>query len=338
MQKKRPKITDVARLAGVSPTTVSFVLNGKGRIAGATRKRVEEAMRKAGFIRDQSAASLRSGESKLVGIVTTDVSNPYFAEMTSGVDSVLSARGYLTIVCNTSDDPQRQSQLMRTILGHGVAGIIIVPAAGTLDSDLAIGAVHDVPVITCVRRVDGAQLDFVGAGDYEGAFLAVSHFLDQGHKAIGMVGGVPETTTWQNRHGGYLKALQSRGIRVRDDWTVTGIVTRDFCIRATQKLLAARPKITAVFAYNDYAAMWIYAGLRQAGREVGKDVAVAGFDNLAESEACLPALTTVESYPRTLGAAAGEMLLRRLAKPNGPLERLELTPRLIVRASSPPRR
>jgi LacI family transcriptional regulator len=150
-----------------------------------------------------------------------------------------------------------------------------------------------------------------------------------------MVGGVPETSTWQNRHGGYVRALESRGIAVRDEWTVTGTVTRDFSIRATQKILAVRPRVTAVFAYNDYAAMWIYAGLRQAGREVGKDMAVVGFDNLADSEACLPALTTVESYPRTLGAAAGEMLLRRLGKPAGPREKLELSARLIVRASSP---
>ncbi len=327
-------ITEIARIANVSSATVSLVLNGKGRISDKTRDRVNSALRELGFIRDQSAVKLRLGRSKLIGAIVNDISNPFFAELTAALEQTVSTAGFLLIVSNSADDPARQRELLSAMVGHGVAGLVVSPSAGTLPADFDFIKQRELPCVTCVRELAGIWMDFVGTDDFSGACLAIEHLFGLGHRRIAFVGGVPGTTTWGFRQQGFREAMHRFAVPVREELILPGPTNREFGRQIGRRLLSLDEQLTAVVCFNDIVAIGLCASLREAGIEVGRDVSVVGFDNLPESEAWTPALTTVEVYPRGLGVETGRLLLRRLKGESGSATNQRLTPKLIVRKST----
>jgi len=327
-------ITEIARAAEVSSATVSLVLNGKGRISEGTRTKVNKAMQELGFIRDQGAANLRLGGSKLIGVVVNDISNPFFAELTAALEQTVSPSGFMLIVANSADDPARQRQLLLAMVGHSVAGLVVSPSAGTDHADFAFIKQREIPCVICVRELAGIGMDFVGADDFSAACLAVEHLFELGHRRIGFVGGVPSTTTWSFRQAGFRQAMHRLGAAVDEELILPGPTNRDFGRQVANRLLSQPEPLTAVVCFNDIVAIGLCAGLRVAGIDVGRQISVIGFDNLPESEAWPPPLTTVEVYPRGLGAETGRLLLRRLEGQSGAAVNQRLAPKLIVRQST----
>ena len=338
MRKRAGKITitEIARRAEVSSATVSLVLNGKGRISEATRKKVHAAMEEFGFIPDQSAVNLRLGRSKLIGAVVNDISNPFFAELTAALEKTVSASDFLLIVANSADDPERQRRLLSAMISHGVAGLVISPSAGTSASDFAFIKRREIPCVTCVREFPGLGMDFVGSDDFTGAYLAVEHLHKLGHRRIAFVGGVPGTTTWSLRQAGFRDAMLRFGSRVAEDLIIPGATNWDFGWQTSEALAAKKDDFTAIICFNDIVAIGLCAGLQGAGLEIGRDVSVVGFDNLPASEMCAPPLTTVEVFPRGIGAEAGRLLLRRLAGVGETAINQRLTPLLLARGTTGP--
>jgi len=336
MKKRVGKITitEIARAAEVSSATVSLVLNGKGRISEGTRAKVSKAMQELGFIRDQGAANLRLGGSKLIGVVVNDISNPFFAELTAALEQTVSPGGFMLIVANSADDPARQRELLLAMVGHGVAGLVVSPSAGTMHADFAFIKRREIPCVICVRELAGIGMDFVGTDDFSAACLAVEHLFELGHRRIAFVGGVPSTTTWSFRQAGFRQAMHRLGAPVDEELILPGPTNRDFGRQVARRLLSLPERLTAVLCFNDIVAIGLCAGLHEAGVEVGRQVSVVGFDNLPESEAWPPPLTTVEVYPRGLGAETGRLLLRRLEGQSGSVVNQRLAPKLIVRRST----
>ncbi|MTI15982.1 LacI family transcriptional regulator [Rhodobacteraceae bacterium RKSG542] len=336
MAKQGTKVTvaDIAKKAGVSVATVSNAMNGTGRMAEATREKVRKAMDELGFVRDYSAAKLRTGRSRLVGVLIQDVANPFYGEFSATFEAVLTRRGFLPILANIGEDRERQASMIAEVLAHGVAGMVISPCASSIAKDLAPIINQRIPCVTFVREVDGLPFDFVGADDYEGAALAARQFLADGHRNFAVIGGLEETTTGHLRVKGFVETLKSEGIAEENIHVVQGPQSRAFGRQGAEELLKSGAAFTAVFCHNDLVAMGASAGFIENGRHIGKDLSLIGFDNLPEAELWSPPLTSVEIGPRSIGDQVAEWLVERMEGQSGPARATRLRPRLVVRKST----
>ncbi len=205
-------IVDVARHAGVSKSTVSLVLSGSELVAEPTRERVTRAMRALGYVYHRGAASLRAASSDFVGMVISDLTNPFFAELAVGIEDALYKLGFTPILANTNENPERQAQVLRSLREHNVAGIIMSPARGTDAWTLAQQWPQAIPAVITMRRMIGSPLPYVGPDNRKGARDAVEHLLRLGHRRIAFLGGDGRMTTQQERVGGWRDALNGWGL------------------------------------------------------------------------------------------------------------------------------
>ncbi len=336
MSLKKSKITvsDIAKAAGVSVATVSNTLNDTGRMSEETKVRVKKAMQELGFVRDYNAAKLRSGRSRLIGVLIPDISVPLFAEFCNALEAVLSEHGYLPVVANVSDDPKRQRAMMEEVIGHGVAGIVICPSVGTTRGDFDIAITRGIPVITFSRKIEGLALDYIGSDHYQAAQLATEHLLEQGHRKFAMIAGLRETTPGRERERGFSETLKAAGIPKSDIHVRFCGYTRECGRKNALEMLATHIEFSALVCHNDLVSVGAAAELKKAGRVIGEDLALVGFDNLPESEAWTPALTSVEGYSGAIGKDVANLLIRRLEGDKAPPATQWIEPLLLVRASS----
>lgn len=334
MTKQKISIREVAARAGVSVSTVSLVLNGKGRISEATRKKVRNAAKALGFILDHGASKLRSGQSNLFGVIVNDFSNPFFGELSAALETEAFGSGYLTVIANSNDDLNRQEKLIEAMVGMGVGGFVICPAAGSTPEMFELIRSRSLPYVICVRDIQDENADYVGADDYQCGVLACRHLVELGHKNISMIGGPQDLATTRQRVAGLRDVLESQGLGIQQHLMLPGPPTLDFGREMAKQLVRSEQNFTAVFCYNDIVAVGVCAGLRDCGKKIGEDVSVVGVDNLPESEAAYPALTTVEIYPRSIGQRSAQALINGLKGKSSHKEKIILPLQLIIRASS----
>lgn len=325
-------LVDVGREAGVSRSTVSLVLNGSPLVADATRTRVEEAIEAVGYVYNRGAAGLRTKQSQTVGLVITDMLNPFFTELTVGIESQLEQHGYVALHGNTWDTVTKQSWFLDTIVEHRVDGVLICPAKGTTAGELH-SLQRKAPVVLFVRSIDGFDSDYVGADDRAGAEQAIEHLVKLGHQRIAFVGGPVDSSARRERLQGYQNGLEQASLRVDIDLILRTLVTRDDGYRAILELLTRPNPPTAALCYSDVVAFGAMLGLRAANRRIGEDFAVIGFDNVSEAALWRPALTTVSIEPRQIGETAARQMLERVRDPGLPPQRTILPSRLVIRES-----
>ena len=329
---KRVGIREVADAAGVSTATVSQALNGKGRISAETRQSVREAARALGFVADRGASRMRSGRSMLIGLIVNDIANSFFAELSSGVETVATEHGYLSVMADSHDDPERQARLIATMTAQGVDGLIISSASEADPASLARLCAAGVPYVLCVRDVDDPTAPFVGFDNHAAGRLAAGHLIARGHARLAFLGATAGNANRRRRLAGVREAVEDAGARLVA--TREGPANRAFGVEAARDVLGGQREATALLCFNDAVALGVYEGVRAAGLRVGQDVAVMGFDNVSESAAWEPPLTTVELHPRGIGRQAGETLLRAIADGESTPHRVLLRPRLVERASA----
>jgi len=302
-------IVDVARTAGVSKSTVSLVLSGSRLVAEATRERVTRAMRALGYVYHRGAASLRASSSDFVGMVISDLGNPFFCELAAGIEDALYKLGFTPILANTNEDPVRQAQVLRSLREHSVAGIIMSPARGADTWTLAQQWPPNIPAVITMRRMIGSSLPYVGPDNHRGERYAVEHLLRLGHRRIGFIGGDSGMTTQQERVGGWRAALNGWGVAADEALIFEAPPTRDGGRIAIERALTGARPPTAFVCYNDIVAMGATRTLGLNGVRVGVDFAVIGFDDIVEAEHNAPPLTTVNADTRIMGARAARSLL-----------------------------
>jgi LacI family transcriptional regulator len=302
-------IVDVARRAGVSKSTVSLVLSGSELVAPKTRDRVSRAMRTLGYVYHRGAASLRAASSDFVGMVISDLNNPFFAELAAGIEDALYHLGFTPILANTNEDPVRQAQVLRSLREHHVAGIIMSPARGSDPWTLAQQWPDAIPAVITMRRMIGSPLPYIGPDNGKGARLAVEHLLRLGHRRIGYLGGENAMTTQQERVGGWRDALNAASLAADHSLIVESAPTRAGGRLAIERALALPRRPTAVLCYNDIVAIGATRELDMRGIAPGRDLAVVGFDDIAEAEYNAPPLTTINADTREMGRRCAESLL-----------------------------
>jgi len=329
----RVTIVDVARRAGVSKSTVSLVIADSKLVAAPTRERVLKAMRALGYVYHRGAASLRAASSDLVGMVISDLTNPFFAELAVGIEDALYKFGYTPILANTNEDPERQARVLRSLREHDVAGIIMSPARGSDAFTLGQQWPQSIPAVITMRRIVGSALPYVGPDNRKGEREAVEHLLRLGHRRIGFLGGDSTMTTQLERVSGWRDALNAWGIAAEEGLVFESAPTRAGGREAIARALGAARPPTAVVCYNDIVAMGATRELNARGVVPGRDMAVVGFDDIAEAEHNAPPLSTVNAETREMGLRCAESLLGLIRREDPAGLSYAGVPELVVRES-----
>lgn len=333
-ERRSITINDVAADAGVSRSTVSLVLRGSSRIPAATKIRVEKSIRRLGYTYNRTAASLRSQSSQTVGLMINDVANPFFAEVTAGIERAVDETGMMLYLVDSSEDIARQSRLLNSLQEHGVAGLVVCPATGSSASVFTQLVATGMPLCIGVRPLDVPGADFAGPDHREAAELAVQHLIDRDHRDIAFVGGETGNPAYTERLSGYSTTLTKHGLEFDKSRVFERRPGSDAAHPSVEKILSLSPRPTAILCYNDSIAIAVLHVLRQHGLAPGRDIAVVGIDGIATAELASPPLTTVSLDPRQIGEESIRLVMARIAAPKRSPSRVVLKPRLIVREST----
>ena len=328
----RPKLETVAKSAGVSTATASQVMRGTGRISEKTRERVLQAAQILHYVPDGRAAAMRTGMNREIGFSIHQISNPFNAEVISGVSDFLENEGYLVSVLDSRNDANRQGQHLETFVRNARAGVLWVPAVGTAQKRFDLLAAYNIPTVTFLRRADSCLFDHVGIRNAEATALATNHLADLGHRHIAYLGGTDLTEVRQDRIAGYCDTLGLRGLGAGIVWD-----SADNKVAGMNALLAlykAQPHITAVVCNGDMVALGACLALAQLGLVAGRDMSIIGFDDIEDAAVATPALSTMAVSPYQLGRKLARVMLERITDPTMPVACAEVSAKLILRGTT----
>jgi len=302
---------DVARIAGVSASTVSHVLNGTRKVDDATRLRVEAAIEETGYRRNIVARSLAAGRTHTVGLSISVLTNPYFGSLVHAVEQALSDAGYVLIVGDSHDDVRSEKRVIDSLLDRQVDGMIVAPAA---DSErVTLPAIHGTgtPLVLIDRGVD-LGCDQVGPENFSSAQSLTEHLLARGHRRVGVVRGLTGISSTNERFAGYAAALTDRGIAVDSALVLDGASNTDVAEREVHALMSRTDRPTALVSLNNAMTIGSLKALRGLGLAIPSDVAFVCYDDFEWSDLFDPKLTAAAQDVKTIGATAVELLLRRI--------------------------
>lgn len=330
-------IKHVAARAGVSFTTVSHVLNGTRRVSESARQRVEQAIAEMGYSPSAVARSLKTSETFVLGVLVPNITNPFFAELTRGIEDFCRQTDYSVFLCNSDDDAERQGRYLQTLLERRVDGLLLAAAAGEAEALARRLESARVPTVVVDRDVPGLTADMVRVDHQGGARLAVSHLLSLGHRAIACLSGPSQFAVSRARVAGWQEAMAQAGIEVKKGWLLEGDFSAPVGHELTRGLLA-RGEVSAIFASNDLLAIGALRAAAEQGVAVPDALSVIGFDGIDLGGYVHPGLTTVGHPIRNLGETAATVLIERIAHRGADKREVVLPAVLIERGSTGPRR
>jgi LacI family transcriptional regulator, galactose operon repressor len=317
----RVTISQVASLAGVSPTTVSHVLSGNRIVGAATRATVEDAVRKLGYRPNIVARNLRTRRSHMIAVIVPDITNPFYSVLIRGLADAADGADYGTYVCNTDGLLDREQKFIEDVLDRGVDGVVMA-SVNVAPDDVFNPARFGTPVVSLGERIDDPKTDTVAADDEGGSHAATLHLVSRGALRVAMISGPPGAG--EARVRGYRRALDETSRPVDPALIEPGDWTRTGGQNAMRSLMVRQPRPDAVFCANDLTAIGAMDTARELGLTIPGDVALVGFDDVDAAALVRPALTTVRNPSYDTGRRAGELLLSRM------LGRYEDTARTIM--------
>lgn len=329
MTSTRPTMKDVAALAGVGLKTVSRVVNGEPAVSPAMTKRVNDAIDKLGFRRNESARMLRRGRTASIGLILEDAGDPFYSMLTRAVEDVAREHGSMVFAASSSEDPDRERELTLAFCARRVDGLVIVPAGSThryLLPEIAAG----IPAVFVDRPPMDLDSDTVLVDNEGGAQAGVEHLLAHGHRRIGFIGDAPEIHTATARLAGYRAALAEAGIDY-DERLVTLAAPRPATIATTVEEMLRPPAATALFCGNSRITV---AVLRELATRADGRPAIVGFDDFELADLLTPGVTVIAQDPLEIGRTAADLLFGRLSGTERGRSRTVVLPtRLICRGS-----
>ena len=323
-------LMDVARQAGVSPSTVSRILNGTARVSDDKRQAVLAAIDQMNFAPNQMAQGLKKGRSMTIGIVVQDISSPFFDETLRGVDDGLKGTGYASVIVSGHWNAEEEADRIRLLLARKVDGIILL--SGRMSDQTVLGFSGQRPIVSTGRALQTrSALGFKLDNEY-GAYLAVHHLIELGHRNIAFISGPSNNIDAAERLAGYTRALQEANIAFNPELIVEGNYHEASGMLAMNRLFDTGQQFTGVFAANDLSAYGARLALYRKGIRVPDDISLVGFDDLPGSSYTTPPLTTIRQPLYDIGRIATQALLRII---NGEEARGEVPPlELIVRETT----
>lgn len=325
-------IKDVALRAGVSFTTVSHVLNRTRPVSESARMRVQQAVADLGYFPSAVARSLKTSETHIIGMLVPNVTNPFFAELTLGVEDFSHQTGYSVFLCNCDDNPARESRYLQTLVEHRVDGMLLASAGGV--NSLPHGwTAYGMPSVMVDCRIPGVKADLIRIDHQAGARLAVEHLLALGHTKIACISGPRELEVSQLRADGWRQALAGAGVTPKALWMEEGDFSSASGYAAATRIFARR-QVSAVFASNDLMALGALRAAAESGLAVPSAMSVMGFDGIDLGAYSFPALSSVGYSIRKLGEHAASLLIRRIEAPSRSTQDLVMAPQLMLREST----
>ena len=334
-QAQQTTMKRIASELGVSVTTISKVLNNHGDISEATRDRVMAKIEELGYQRNAVARSLTLRRTHTIGIVIPDLMHSFFVEVIAGIEPVASVRGFGLLLCSSGEDPAKERSELEMLRSRQVDGIVLASAHGSENDDLLKQLIGGGTGLVMIDRDDHPKVEChrVLTDDERVGLLATNHLLDHGRKAIAHIGG-PAIVHAKRRERGWREALKARNVRIASDWFVQAGFMESDGYRAMKRLLSLRPRIDAVFAANDPAAIGAMKAIWEAGLRIPDDIAIVGVGDIALVDMLRVPLTTVSWSRRDQGLNAAELLLNGLEGDEAdPPRRVVIPPRLVVRES-----
>ncbi len=323
---------EVAKRAGVSVATVSRVLNNHSRVDPMLRDRVNAAMEALHYQPNRVAQRLRAGAGGVIGLIISDITNPFFVSVVRSVEDVAYENGLSVLLCNSDENPSKQQMYIKVMQAEDVAGLIITP---NIETDNSINTLVEskMALVFMDRRVEGVDIDSVTVDSASGTRDAVQHLINLGHRRIAMISGTPAISTGRERYDAFIQTLHENKISPVPELLRPGLFRQESGYKLTMELLDLPERPTAIFASNNLLALGMLQALHERNVRVPEEVAVVGFDDMPWAGALWPPLTAVAQPTYQLGHEAARLLMRRINNPQAPVENIVLKPELIVRRS-----
>ncbi|KAB7707228.1 LacI family DNA-binding transcriptional regulator [Bacillus aerolatus] len=330
-------IYDIAKKANVSPMTVSRVINNKGNISEKTREKVEAVIKELNYIPNSAAQSLNLKKTKLLSLIITDITNPFFTKVARGAADKANQMGYQLILCNTDEDYEKESDYINALISKRVDGVIIAPTGDPSIKNLKKLIKNRIPFTLIDREIEEISCDRVLGDNYEGTKLLLQHLIDYGHKRIAMVHGPLTVSTSKERYQAYIETLKINDLNMDASFLVETHYKQEKQWNGIDHLvtlpLADRP--TAIFAANNFIAIKIIKSLREKKIKVPEEIAVVCFDDLELFSDFDPFLTVSSQPAYDFGYTGTQLVIERVEEV-GPADyrTINLKPELVVRKSS----
>jgi DNA-binding LacI/PurR family transcriptional regulator len=333
----KSNMNEIARLAKVSLGTVSNVLSGLPTVREPLRKRVMDAVDSLGYQPNQLSRGLRKNKTNIIGMIISDVSNPFFPAVVKGAEDTAFNNGYRLFLCNTDNDFVKEETYLRELQTYLPSGLIIMTSDIKGSTKLAEDYRDAGAAVVYVDRLPHHWTgDTVTSMNEEGAYQATKHLVELGHKQLAMISGSSVLTNSGERFQGFLRALRQAKIKCSSKYIQEGNFNKRSGYEKAQSLLQLNPRPTAIFAANDLLAFGALNAIRDLGLRCPEDVSVIGFDNFEFAEFVTPTLSSVEQSGYHLGAKAAQIIVDRIAGKNSARTQLVLPTKLKVRASVAP--
>jgi LacI family transcriptional regulator len=305
---KRATLDDVARVAGVAPMTVSRTINAHPYVTEKTAKRVQAAIRRLDYRPNHAARMLTGQLSRSIGLIVPDIADTFFSVIVHSVQQTARASGYLVWLAASDDDPSIESAQLKNMIHHPVDGILLVPADGRSSylKTLAGGAT---PIIAIDRPIETVMTDSIGVENTRGAQMAVEHLIAHGYRRITCIAVNSHLLTIKERIAGYRESMRRAKLPFPKELKLSDSTATRFTL---QELFRSRNRPDALFTANNAATIWVIEALRELNIEMGKDVALAGFDDVPFFSLITPPVTAVSQPAADLGSMSARLLLQRI--------------------------
>ncbi|WP_104398714.1 substrate-binding domain-containing protein [Vibrio penaeicida] len=325
---------DIAKLAGVSTSTVSHVINKSRYVSEEISLRVNNAAKELNYYAPSALArSLKINRTQTIGMLVTTSTNPFFGEVVKGVERSCYQKGYNLILCNTEGDNERMKASIDTLLQRRVDGLLLM--CSTLEGE-KIDVFERYPDIPVVVMDWGPMLfasDKIQDNSLRGGYMAAKHLIESGHQNIGCITGPLAKHQAQMRYEGYKRAMNEEGLALNPDWIIESDFECEGGYEAFKKMQAKGPLPSAIFVCNDMMAMGAINAAHEMGIQIPEDVSLIGYDDIHIAKFMTPPLTTIHQPKHSLGKAAVETLLKKLEKETTEPQVVQLEPTLVVRNS-----
>lgn len=325
----------VAEKARVSTTTVSHVINNTRVVSEDARERVLAVINELRYIPSAVARSLKNDKTHTLGMMIPNNSNPYFAEIIQGIEDESFKLGYNIILCNSYDDPKKQTAYTRVLMEKRIDGLILVSSGSDEELNQLLND-EGIPKVLVDREVPGLIADFIEADHEQGGYLATKYLIDLGHRNIACVAGPQNLLLSSDRVHGYRRALQEAGIPLRDEFLTYSDFTSEGGFNAMQQLLALPQRPSAIFLSNDLMAIGGLCAAQQAGVRIPEQLSIMGYDDIALASFSTPRLTTIAQPKYEIGVLTAQVMVARIRNAELPWRREMLQTKLVIRQSTAP--
>jgi DNA-binding LacI/PurR family transcriptional regulator len=325
------KIKDVADAAGVSTATVSRVLTNKPHVRQDVKERVMEVVNELNYRPNRVARSLRSQKSTIIGLIVSDIENPFFQQVSRAVEDAAHEMGYSVMLCNNDENPDKEKRYLRLIRDENLAGVILSPTREAADNFSETSDLN-IPMVVIDRRVSNAEVDNILIDNAQAAHTLTTHLIEHGYRRIGAIFGMG-STTGRERRDGFVRALKEHDLKLSTDLAKYANPREKDGFNTTMKLLQLSEPPDAILTSNSLLAAGALHALRESKKAIPDEIAFASFDETTWAKLVVPALTVIEQPTYEIGRTATELLIKKIEDPTRSNREVILKAKLNIRQS-----